>query len=242
MTTYDKNNDAHRNAEIQAALFDLGFYTGRLDGWFSTLTKRAIKFYQTYIGEEPTGKITDEQVQELLPPKERVEHVITPPPAFTKNVWARSNERDLVKMYGERDTNQTMLYVPYPMVLAWQTKTKIERFSIHEKCHDSALRALKRVRDAYSPEDIVKHGFNKFAGCLNVRKAKGGDFWSRHSWGIAIDIDSARNRYSASKSEAYLSRTKACDEFIRIWRDEENWRWGMDMWGKDAMHFEATKS
>jgi hypothetical protein len=48
---------------------------------------------------------------------------------------------------------------------------------------------------------------------------RGGDRWSMHSWGIAIDFDPTRNSLHADHTQARLAQPD-CNEFWRIWEDE----------------------
>ncbi len=118
------------------------------------------------------------------------------------------------------------------MTLAWDRFVPITRFSINNRCHDSALRVLERIAEHYSPAEIIEHGFNLFAGCYNKRRMRGGSSWSMHAWGIAIDFDSARNRFRwgydakldandewGTNGKPYLARPE-CDKFWEFWEDE----------------------
>lgn len=163
--------------------------------------------------------------------------------------WPR--QRDVSSFFGPVGKNQTMLHPPFPMVLAWDTSVPVTRFSIHKKCHDSAMRVFNRIKAHYSPEDIVQHGFNLFGGCLNVRRMRGGRSYSMHSWGIAIDFDPARNRFRwgydpvkdkhdewGKNGKPYLAR-KECDPFWKFW-EEEGWTSLGRSRNFDWMHVQAA--
>ena len=51
---------------IQAILNNNGFDAGQPDGIMGDRTRSAIKAFQKSIGQEPTGKITDALIRELL--------------------------------------------------------------------------------------------------------------------------------------------------------------------------------
>ena len=109
-------------------------------------------------------------------------------------MWPKQTTSELNKYYGKVGTNQTKLELPYTMTIAWNKAQKVNRITVHEKVHDSAKRVFDRIADHYSPEEIVKHGLDLFGGSLNVRKIRGGNRWSTHAWGIAIDFDPIRNQ------------------------------------------------
>lgn len=52
--------------EIQARLNELGFDAGTPDGIFGPQTREAMRGYQQSIGEEPTGSLTEAQIDRLL--------------------------------------------------------------------------------------------------------------------------------------------------------------------------------
>ena len=127
----------------------------------------------------------------------------------------------MTKYYGKVGTNQTRMALPFPMYLAWGKKQKIDKITIHEKCHDSCLRVFMKIKDHYSPEEIAANGYHWFGGSLNVRKMRGGNRWSMHAWGTAIDFDPARNQLKWNKDEAHLARPES-EAFWTFW-EEEGW-------------------
>jgi len=137
-----------------------------------------------------------------------------------KNAWP--TQSGVSKYYGKVGENQTMLVLPFPMVLAWDTDKVIRRISVHEKVHDSAKRCFARIADAYPDADVRrKLGLDLFGGSLNVRKMRGGSAWSMHSWGIAIDFDPDRNQLKWGRDRARLAKSD-CARFWDIW-EEEGW-------------------
>lgn len=138
------------------------------------------------------------------------------------NRWPiQSPQKELVKFYGEPGKNQTYLHVPYPHRLAWKLETDLTRFQCHEKVHDSLLRVLKRVASAYSLEQIRELRLDRWGGCLNVRKMRGGTKMSMHSWGIALDYDPSNNRLKWGRDRAGFARPEY-DTWWKLW-EEEGW-------------------
>lgn len=129
--------------------------------------------------------------------------------------------RDATKFYGAPGTNQTLMNLPYQMVLAWDESQSVNRFSINRKCADSAKRVLQKTLDHYGYERIVELGLHLFGGCLNVRKMRGGTSLSTHSWGSAIDFDPARNQLRWKRDRAELAKS-AYEPFWKFW-EAEGW-------------------
>lgn len=97
--------------------------------------------------------------------------------------------------------------------------------------------------------DLIKEGVHTeiktFDGCFNIRTQRNSTAISRHSWGIAIDLNAAwnplcvvkdANRYAAYR-EQYVKWT---EKFLQVWRNH-NWNCGGDWKTRlDGMHFEYT--
>jgi hypothetical protein len=97
---------------------------------------------------------------------------------------------------------------------------------------------LPAIRGALT--DVVNAGLagalGRFGGCYNARLIRGGDsggFLSRHSFGIAIDLNTSRNTFGG--------RVEMDPRVVDIFR-----RWGF-AWGgtwvrPDGMHFEYNRA
>lgn len=135
--------------------------------------------------------------------------------------WPKQNAARMNAFYGKVGTNQKPLVCPYPMVLSWDTRTTISKFSINKNCHDSALKVLTRVREVYGLAEIKRLRLDRFGGCLNVRKMRGGSNWSIHSWGAAIDFDPDRNQLKWGRDQAAFAKPEY-EEWWKAW-EAEGW-------------------
>lgn len=132
-----------------------------------------------------------------------------------------------------------MVDLAYPMRIAWDTKSIVRRF----RCHTLVEKPLERIFAAtlahYGQAEITRLGLDLFGGCYNFRKMRGGNAWSLHSWGIAVDLDPTRNQLRWNKSKAVFARP----EYVPFWQIVE--AEGFTSLGRrydfDWMHFEATR-
>ena len=124
------------------------------------------------------------------------------------------HQRDVPAFYGEPGTRQVLIKPVWPMVLAWDTSTQVNKISLHEKVAPSATRAMEAALAGYGPDGIVKLGLHLWGGSLNVRKMRGGSNWSIHAWGIAMDFDPDRNQLRQDHTTARLAKPDA-----RLWFD-----------------------
>jgi len=118
--------------------------------------------------------------------------------------------KELISKYGQpNDTGSgylTMIKLPYPMSLSWDMDVKVTRMSCHKLIADKFLAVFNDLLDHYGYEKIVELGIDRFGGCFNFRKMRGGSDYSKHSWGVAIDLDPVRNKLKETSRTARFAR------------------------------------
>lgn len=181
---------------------------GDIDGFSGPSTQYALTLWINFVDKGETEELwrdDEEEDQDSL----------------LAEVWPRQNQAELTRFFGTAGGAQCTagkVNLPFTMKIAWNKRQRINRFSCHEKVADSAETCYRRIASAYSPEDIVRLGFDLFGGCYNFRKKRGGSTLSTHAWGIAIDKDPERNRLKWGRDRALLA-TAECVEYWRIWED-----------------------
>lgn len=153
--------------------------------------------------------------------------------------WPKQDAKSMNAFYGGVGTNQTTLKLPYPMRIAWEPHTKIEKITCHTKVADSLRRILATALVHYGEGRIVSLGLDRFGGCLNVRKMRGGSAWSIHSWGAAIDLDPDHNQLRWDRTRARFAQP----EYVPFWDIVAGEGWvslGMAR-DYDYMHFQAAR-
>jgi hypothetical protein len=98
--------------------------------------------------------------------------------------------------------------LPYPMRLSWDLKVKVLKITCHRLVADKLTAIFKDLLSHYGYDEIVRLGIDLYGGCFNYRAMRGGSEWSRHSWGIAIDLDPVRNQLHETKRTARFARTE----------------------------------
>lgn len=98
------------------------------------------------------------------------------------------------------------IQLPYPMKLAWDTDTVVNTMMCHKLVSKKFLDVFNEIQRVYGYEKIKELGIDLFGGCFNYRKMRGGNSWSTHSWGIAIDLDPARNLLKETSKTARFAR------------------------------------
>lgn len=228
---------------LQSRLTAHGYSPGVIDGEIGAKTVAAIRAFQRARNLPVTGQADDATVAALREASSRLPGNAEAPPlapvsqAPERSTWPHQN--DAMGFYGPVGQSQTIIELPYPMVLAWDKRRTINRISVHSKVAESACRALQTVADTYSAKDRRDLGLDIFGGSLNVRRMRGGSRYSMHSWGIALDFDPERNGLKTRSPQARLSHADAVP-FWQAW-EAEGWVSLGRYADRDWMHVQAAR-
>lgn len=133
----------------------------------------------------------------------------------------------------------TTIKLPYPMRLAWDTDTLVSKMRCNKLVADNFLAVFNELEEVYGYEKIKELGIDLFGGCFNYRKMRAANDWSRHSWGIAIDLHPAKNGMNTPAAKALFSKPEY-EPMIEIFK-KHGFEWGGDLWGKDLMHWQIKE-
>lgn len=117
--------------------------------------------------------------------------------------------KEIIAKYGtpnERGTYLQVIKLPYPMRISWDEKTSINKMSCHKLVANNFLGVFNDLLKEYGLNEIQSLGIDLYGGCFNFRKMRGGSDWSRHSWGVAIDLDPNRNQLKETSKTARFAR------------------------------------
>jgi hypothetical protein len=92
------------------------------------------------------------------------------------------------------------------MRLAWDLDTKVNKMRVHKLIKNNFKGVFDDLLAHYGYEKLVELGIDLFGGCFAYRKMRGGSSWSKHSWGIAIDLDPVRNQLKETSRTARFAR------------------------------------
>jgi len=127
-----------------------------------------------------------------------------------------------LKKYGDPTLERSMV--------VWDVPTNLEVGVIPKKlyCNKDMVAPLSQAF-----KNLIDTGFVKelktFDGCFNIRKKRGLNSMSLHSWGIAIDVNAAWNG---------LNKTPQLSAgFVKCFIDA-GFEWGGTWKRKDGMHFQ----
>jgi hypothetical protein len=231
---------------VQSRLTAHGLPVGLIDGKIGPVTTAALTKFQKREGLAQSGLADEATVAALRKDPARIEGdaidraAIKKPAdavAPTRRVWPR--QADVRTFYGTPGANQTKIEIPFGMKLAWDKKKVVRAITVHKKVADSASRCFAKIAETYSAQERAALGIDIFGGSLNVRKMRGGNAYSMHSWGIAIDFDPERNQLKWGKDKARLAQADAVP-FWEIW-EAEGWLSLGRARNMDWMHIQAAR-
>lgn len=211
-----KWNSARKRIAVEQMLMEsIGADPGPIDGLIGPQTKYALETWQNHVRAIPGPDTAATLLETKWPTQARV-------PDF----------------YGERGANQVKYIPPYQFYL-YDSRVKVEHISVHRKVEPSLDRILRKVYEHYGPEAIRDMHLDRFFGSLNVRKMRGSNSWSMHSWGIALDFDANRNALRMTSKEAAFAKP-AYSAWWQFW-EEEGWvSLGRER-NYDWMHVQAAR-
>lgn len=200
----------------QWLLHTAGFNPGVVDGYFGQDTKIALERWQ-------------DSVRDVVPAAGEIAHQPT--------TWPR--QKDMAAFYGAPGTNHTSLTLPYPMRIAWDKKSTVNRITINKRCADSAGRAFKRALDHYGLPELQRLGLDLFGGCYANRPMRGGTQLSTHAFACAIDINPEANQLRWGRDRAAMAKPE-CAAFLDAFEAEGWISLGRER-NYDWMHVQAAR-
>ena len=123
----------------------------------------------------------------------------------------------------EQEHNMSVFTVP----LTLQLHNIPSRIYCNKDIQPALLAALTYVADS-NLQDLIK----TWDGCFNIRKKRGSASTSLHSWGYAVDINAAWNRFG--KQPTMPASIVRCFE-------KNGFDWGGHWKVPDGMHFQLAE-
>jgi len=222
--------------KLQQKLSELGYNVGTIDGIFGSKTESAVLKFQSDKGLHIDGVVGNQTwsalFQEIIP---QTIVVLENPPSqnrcneiFGNHQLAGWDQQNIVRCdlsIIKDELNHVYWDWMSPKDLAFMHNGWVG-FTCHKLVAPKFQAALKNVAD--------RNLFNQiktFGGCLNKRLIRGGNTWSMHSWGIAIDINVKWNQFGQKNFEMSEELAKCFEDVGFVWGG----RWSNF---PDAMHFQ----
>lgn len=130
-----------------------------------------------------------------------------------------------LKKYGDPTLEKSMI--------VWDIPTELEIGVIPKKlyCNKDMVEPLTLAFKYLIERNFIKE-LKTWDGCFNIRKKRGLNSASLHSWGIAIDINAAWNGLNM--------KPQLSEGFVKCFTDA-GFEWGGTWDRLDGMHFQLAK-
>jgi hypothetical protein len=188
-----------------------------------------IKIMQEQVGAEPDGfwgpgsiAACQRHLKKMMP---------SPHP------FPRQDQKSLTSFYGRSGKVPLVrISCPYRMFL-YNGPATVKTIQVHAKLGPSLERVLKELGKRYRTDEArTEAGINRYFGVYANRSMRGGSLPSLHARAAAIDFDATRNGLHT----AWPTRANMPLDVMEIFA-REGWLSAGAFWGRDAMHFQATK-
>ncbi len=115
----------------------------------------------------------------------------------------------------------------------WDVPANLEMGKIPKRlyCNKDLINPLEQAFTNLISRGVIGQ-LESWDGCFNIRTKRGGTTSSLHSWGIAVDVNAASNRFGQKPS---LS-----PEFVACFEDA-GFEWGGRWTKPDGMHFQLKE-
>jgi hypothetical protein len=189
------------------------------------MTKKDIQDMQRRLGVEPDGfwgprsiAACQKHLRSLMP---------------KVNPWPVATPAALKRFYGDPATDEVQAQlVIINAALGMRYEGRTVEFV---RCHERVAESLERILYTLAQSDYA-YVLADYAGVYNHRPMRGGQAWSLHSYGAAIDLLPESNGNRVAWPAVATMPLGVMEIFAR-----EGWLSAGAFWGRDAMHFQATR-
>ena len=144
--------------------------------------------------------------------------------------WPRPDASSLEKFYGEPGDESQLVSLMVPTLGVEYDGKPVKSIRCHHRVAEPLQRVLTEL--AAGPHAGL---LKRYAGCYNLRKKPGGNSYSLHAYGAAIDLDPESNAFHDSWPMQSTMPLEVMETFAK-----EGFKSGGSSWGFDSMHYEAT--
>ncbi|HRO14754.1 MAG TPA: peptidoglycan-binding domain-containing protein [Paracoccus sp. (in: a-proteobacteria)] len=104
--------------------------------------------------------------------------------------------------------------LPFPFLIDWNDGERVTGFRCHEKVAARLTAIFADAAQHFGEAEFRRLRLDRWGGCFNHRRMRGGEALSVHAWGAAVDLDPSRNQLRWGVDRAAFARP----EYAPWWR------------------------
>jgi hypothetical protein len=149
-------------------------------------------------------------------------------------------DQQIIEKYGQPGdiSNLRTIISPITFRIDWDRKTTTRKITCHKLIADRLQAVLSEILAHYGSDRIKELEIDLYGGCYNYRKMRGGNKWSRHSWGIALDLNPGKNGLKTKWADSQFAKPPYA-KMIEIFEKHGFFNLGK-LKNYDSMHFETS--
>jgi hypothetical protein len=147
----------------------------------------------------------------------------------SSNRWPAADQASLTRFYGAAGDESRLVMIELPGCMRYEG-IPVRRARVNARCAESLSRVLESLAGSHA--EVL----GEFAGVFNDRPMRGGTTPSLHARGAAIDLMPDSNGNRMHWPLAAEMPFEVMEAFAK-----EGWLSAGAFWGRDAMHFQATR-
>lgn len=151
------------------------------------------------------------------------------------NPWPATDQVSLTAYYGRPGDESRLVSIEFPIPMRYDGQP-VKRTRVHERCAASLLDILSEISERYGDQPHIMKAVQDYGGIYNNRAMRGGSTPSLHARGAAIDLAAGPN----GNRVAWPVEATMPLEVMEVF-SAHGWLSAGAFWGRDAMHFQATR-
>jgi hypothetical protein len=148
------------------------------------------------------------------------------------NPWPSTDQASLTVMFGKAGDESRLVNANVEGLGVKYDGKEVKTI----RCNSTIRHSLLRIIFKLTQSESGRLALSQYAGCYNNRPMCGGSLPSLHARGAAIDLMPAANGNRTSWPVSSTMPLEVMEVFA-----EEGWLAAGAFWGRDGMHFQATR-
>lgn len=187
------------------------------------MTTKQIIALQERIGTKPDGEWGPKSAEACR------QHLLKLMPKV--NPWPSPDDESMLAFYGAVGNEDALVSINVAHLGIKYDGKKVSTIRCHKKVAMALLETLEEIASGPAAWILAQYG-----GCYSFRRMRGGQRYSKHAWGAAIDLAPNTNGLRSKWPQSSDMPIEAMEAFAKRGAVSAG-----AFWNRDGMHHEFTK-